>query len=378
MKRKHRYLLAAATAIIVVSTAATASAGTTTNRADRGHGIDRAKLQQALDEIVAAGGVGAVAEVRDEHGVWRGSSGVAALGKGRPAPDSLTRIGSITKSFLATVVLQLAESGKLRLDDPVETWLPGMVPNGEQITLRHLLNHTSGIADVLQTLPLRPPSEYLKVRWRTWTPTELIARATSLRPTNPVPGRVYKYSNTGYLLLGLVVEKATGTSYAEQIRSRIIRPLKLQRTSLPGTFPFLIGPHLHGYLPVAENGQPPRPVDITARNPSIMGAAGEMVSTTADVNRFYAALFGGELLGPAELAEMTRPEPPSTYGLGIRRRALTGCADPAQGNDGDALTYVTYSFATEDNRRQVTVSYTQWGPEPEAQVDVLLRTALCR
>ena len=377
MKRTHRYLLAVATTVVVSTT--TPPLAASAHGSDRGHGGQRAELQRALDELVAAGAIGAVAEVRDERGVWRGSSGVSALGRGRPEPGSLTRIGSVTKSFLATVVLQLVATGDLRLDDPVETWLPGMVPNGDEITLRHLLSHTSGIADVVPTLPLNPPSEYLKVRWRTWTATELIARATALPPTHPEPGRVYKYSNTGYLLLGLVVEKATGTSSAEQVRRRIIRPLTLRNTSLPGTFPFLIGPHLHGYLPVSENGQPARPVDITARNPSIMGAAGEMVSTTADLNRFYAALLGGELLEPAELAEMTGATPTSGYGFGIRRRTFPGCDRSALGNDGDALGYLTYSFATDDNRRRVTVSYTPWGPkEPEAQVDVLLSKALCR
>ena len=374
MKRTYRYLLATATAVAVVSTA-TPTFAATARGSDRAH---RAELQRALDELVAAGGTGAVAEAQDEHGGWRGSGGVSALGKGRPAPGSLTRIGSITKTFLATVVLQLVASGELRLDDSVETWLPGMVPNGDRITLHHLLSHTSGIADVVPTLPINPPSEYLKVRWRTWTPTELIARATSLPPTNPVPGAAYKYSSTGYLLLGIVVEKATGTPSAEQVRRRIIRPLGLRNTSLPGTFPFLIGPHLHGYLPVAVDGQPPRPVDITARNPSIMGSAGEMVSTTADLNRFFDALFGGDLLPPAELAEMTKAASPSRHSLGIRRESLTGCAEPALGNDGDALGYVTYSYSSQDNRRRVTVSYTPWGPEePEAQVKALLSKALC-
>ena len=119
---------------------------------------DRAGLQERLDDVVAAGAVGALAEVRDEHGVWRGTSGVAELGTTRAVPvHGRFRVGSITKTFVATVVLQLVDEGRLRLDDTVEKWLPGVVPDGDRITVRQLLNHTSGLYDYLHTLPL-PPS----------------------------------------------------------------------------------------------------------------------------------------------------------------------------------------------------------------------------
>jgi D-alanyl-D-alanine carboxypeptidase len=336
---------------------------------------NRAELSRALDEMVAAGAVGALAEVRDERGTWRGTSGVAELGRPDPVrTDSVLRIGSVTKTFVATVVLQLVAEGWLRLDDPIERWLPGTVPGGQDITLRHLLNHTSGLFDYLRALPMQPPATFLDIRWRTWEPRELVALATS-QPPVAEPGVRYSYSNTNYILLGMVVQKATGQPYGVEVERRIIKPLGLRHTSVPGTFPFLIGPHPHGYLPVERDGEV-RPVDITARNPSVMGAGGEMISTTAELNTFFTALINGRLLDAAELREMSTPPPGSDYGLGLRRSELT-CGITAYGNDGDALGYQTWSFVTADGRRRVTLSVTPWGQDPDAAAEAFVDRALC-
>ena len=129
---------------------------------------DRLGLQSRLDDVVAGFAVGALAEVRDEHGGWRGSSGVVARDTTRAVPvDGRFRAGSITKTFLATVALQLVGEGRLRLDDTVDKWLPGVVPGGPRITVRHLLNHTSGLYDVVRTLPKPPTTEFMANRWRT-------------------------------------------------------------------------------------------------------------------------------------------------------------------------------------------------------------------
>jgi D-alanyl-D-alanine carboxypeptidase len=335
--------------------------------------MDRVELQRRLDDVVAAGAAGAMVEVRDERGVWRSASGVAELGTTRPVPvDGRFRAGSVTKAFVATVVLQLVDRGRLRLDDPVEKWLPGAVPDG-RVTVRQLLNHTSGVPDYRMTLPLPPNPEFLANRWRTWTPTELVAGVDGLPPTVDPPGSAFSYSSTGYLLLGQLIEKVTGRSYDTEIERRLIKPLKLRGTSMPGISSRIPGPHPHGYVLIATNGGEPRPFDYTRSNPSVMGAGGEMISTTSDLNRFFAHLLGGHLLPGHLLAEMSAPGvPDATYGLGLDWHVTT-CGVQVYGHDGDAMSYQAWAFATRDLSRQVSVAVT---PGTRRDLDDLVETVL--
>jgi D-alanyl-D-alanine carboxypeptidase len=370
MKRVLRALVTATTALAVIAAPAAAVAAP--------EEADRVGLQRRLDDVVAAGAVGALAEVRDEHGVWRGTSGVAELGTTRAVPvDGRFRAGSITKTFVATVALQLVGEGRLRLDDTIEAWLPGVVPDGHRITVRHLLNHTSGLYDVVRTLPMPPSPEFLDNRWRTWTAAELVQRAVANPPTFERPGSAFAYSNTGYLLLGQIVEKVTGQSYGEEIERRVIQPLQLSGTAMPGTSPQIPGPHPHGYVPTLQDGEM-HLLDYTEMNPSVMGASGEMISTTSDLNRFFAALLGGRLLPGHLLDEMRTPGVEGgTYGLGLRQRD-TSCGVRVYGNDGDALAYQSWSFSTQDGRHQVTVALTpDFRGDPDDAVDAFLNKALC-
>lgn len=373
MKRAQRALVTAtATAVAMMLASTTASA----TPAEKGAGRDA--LQQRLDHVVDVAAVGALAEVRDERGVWRGTSGVARLGTDRAVPArGHFRVGSISKTFVATVVLQLVDEGELGLDDTVEAWLPGVVPGGEGMTVRQLLNHTSGVYDYVSTLPMPPGQEFVANRWRTWTPDELVRRAVANPPSVDPPGSGYSYSNTGYLLLGQIIEKATGQSYAAQIERRIIEPLRLRHTSVPGASPYLPQPHPRAYLPV-EPGGTARPTDYTEMNPSVFGAAGEMISTTRDLNRFVAALLDGSLLPADLLAEMKKPGVESaTYGLGLDWYDTT-CGVRVYGNDGDALAYQAWSYSTEDGRRQATVGLTSNRPaEPSDAVHAFLDDAFC-
>jgi D-alanyl-D-alanine carboxypeptidase len=328
-------------------------------------------LQKGLDGVV---GIGAVAEVRNGAAVWRGSSGVAELGSSRKVPVAgRFRIGSITKTFVATVVLQLVAEKRIRLEDSVERWLPGVVPNGENITVRQLLNHTSGLYDFKDTLPMPPSAEFYALRYRTWTASEQIERALANPPVFDKPGSRYDYSNTNYLLIGEIIEKATGRTYAEEIERRLIRPLGLRGTTLPGTSPYIKGPHAHGYIP-KDGGQ----LDYTEMNPTLFGASGDMISTTRDLNRFFAALLGGHLL-PARLldAMKTAGTPDGRYGLGLSWHDTT-CKVRVYGNDGDALAYQAYSFSTEDTRQQVTIAVTPHLPDnPDKSVDAFVDQAIC-
>ncbi|MPZ63568.1 MAG: serine hydrolase [Propionibacteriales bacterium] len=364
-------LVAATTGLAVVAAPAVATAAP--QEADAGP-------QSWLDEVVAAGAVGALAEVRDEDGVWRGTSGVAEMGKTRAVPvRGRFRVGSITKTFVATVILQLVGEGRLGLDDTVEAWLPGVVPDGHRITVRHLLNHTSGLYDYLRTLPMPPTQEFWDNRWRTWTASELVQRAVANPPTFEPPGSAYAYSNTNYVLLGRIVEEVTGGSYGEEIERRVIRPLRLRGSWVPGTSPRIRGPHPHGYVPTLQGGEM-RLVDYTEMNPSVFGASGEMISTTRDLNRFFAALLGGRLLPGHLLDEMRTPGVEGgMYGLGLAWRD-TSCGVRVYGNDGDALAYQSWSFSTEDRRRQVTVTVAltpDFRGDPDDAVDAFLNEAVC-
>jgi D-alanyl-D-alanine carboxypeptidase len=370
MKRVIRTLVIAATASAVIATPAVA--------APAPEQPDRAGLQAGLDDVVAAGAIGTLAEVRDGRRVWRGAAGVAERDTTRPVHSrDRFRIGSITKTFLATVVLQLAGEGRLKLDDPVEKWLPGVVPDGQRITLRQLLNHTSGLFDFRRTLIFPPNPGFLQYRWRTWTAAEQVERALANPPVFEEPGSAYSYSNTNYTLLGMVVEKATGRTYAEEIERRLLRPLRLQETVLPGTGTRIPGSHPHGYVPIDFDGDGiPELVDFTEMNPSLFGAGGEMISTAKDLNRFFTALLGGRLLPAHLLAEMKTQgiEGGKSYGLGLAWRQ-TKCGVRVYGNDGDAMAYETFSFGTEDGRRQATVTIT---PSHSGDTDTAIKAFLDR
>jgi D-alanyl-D-alanine carboxypeptidase len=215
------------------------------------------------------------------------------------------RVGSITKTFVATVVLQLVDEGWLRLDDSVEHWLPGVVPNGSRITVRQL--------------------------------------------------------------------KATGHTYGDETERRLIRPLGLHGTSVPGTSPWIRGPHPHGYIRTGQGL-----LDYTELNPSLFGASGEMISTTADLNTFFATLLGGQLLPRRLLDEMKTPgTKDGTYGLGLSWYD-TSCGTRVYGNDGDALAYRAHSFSTADTYRQITVAVTpNFTNNPDAPVSALVDKAIC-
>lgn len=267
-------------------------------------------------------------------------------------PDHAFRVGSITKTFVATVVLQLAAEGGLGLDDSVEQWLPGLVPNGRAITLRQLLNHTSGIYNYTEDEALF--RSLVRDPLRVLTPEELVAVATRHGPRF-APGTDWSYSNTGYIVLGLVIEKATASPLEEQLRQRIFEPLGLARTSLPGAAA-LPPPAAHGYLPpgnglVATRGG--KPVDVTAWSPTWAWAAGALVSTAGDLARFYGALLGGELLQPEQLREMRTAVAGPGYGLGLAVDRLQ--CGPALGHTGGVPGYTSIAYGSEDGSRQAIV-----------------------
>lgn len=332
-------LLACAVALAVTVSSSVA--------ADRGH----EQTQDAMDAVVREYDVpGVLGQAEDGGGVWYGKSGVADRESGRPRqPGERFRIGSITKTFVATVLLQLEAEGKLRLDDRVERWLPALLRgnghDGRRVTLRQLLNHTSGIYDFTSAPEFRTEifgPAFLSGRYDSHTPQELVRTATA-HPPDFAPGTGWQYSNTNYVLAGMVVEAVTGRPYAAEIRDRVIRPLGLSGTSLPGNSAAVPGRHARAYSsflsPSYADGRPRTVRDVTALNPSIGGAAGEMISTTEDLIVFFRALLRGRLLPPRQLREMTTTvragdsAPGERYGLGLRARELS-CGKVVWGHDG--------------------------------------------
>ncbi|MDB9374143.1 serine hydrolase domain-containing protein [Nodularia sphaerocarpa] len=279
------------------------------------------QLQTALDQ--ARGDIpGASVAIISPEGTWFGSSGVSNLATGVPVqPSDRFQIGSITKTFVATTVLQLVEENILSLEDKLTERLPSSVtdsiPNADQITIRQLLNHTSGISDYVDVLFSQAavnPGVFLN----RWEPEQLVSFINALEPRFN-PGESWEYSNTNFLLLGMVVEAATNGNIANEIRDRILEPLALSNTffaeqeAIPGDY-------VRGYWDFDQDGTLN---DITGANLSWAWSTGAMISNTADLATFIQSLISGELLEPDTLQEMLTTISPitsnnySAYGLGI-------------------------------------------------------------
>ncbi|GAA2974646.1 serine hydrolase domain-containing protein [Actinokineospora diospyrosa] len=287
---------------------------------------DRSPVTRALDDLIKADGVpGAQAVITERGRSHEITRGVGDLRTGGPFPhQAQIRIGSNTKAFVATVMLQLVAEGRIVLDAPAEHYLPGVL---HAVTIRQLLQHTSGLVDYLDLLDLYDN------RWSATTPRQQVDAAMTLRP-HFAPGTDWAYSNTNYALAGMVIEQVTGRSVGDEITRRLIVPLGLGATYFPRPSETGIrGRHPRGYQEV--DGVL---VDYTDQNTTMAGAAGAMVSTGADLNRFYIALLGGRVLPDTQLTEMKRTVPAAAlpnaeYGLGLMRIMLS-CGKEIWGHGG--------------------------------------------
>ncbi|MEV0278341.1 serine hydrolase domain-containing protein [Streptomyces sp. NPDC050610] len=365
-----------------MSAALTVAALAAPAQAETGRGHGHTATQQAMDAQVAAGAPGSLGQARDGNGTWNGSAGVADLRTERPrkAADRF-RVGSVTKAFVSTVLLQLESEGKLSLDDTVEHWLPGAVQghgnDGSKIKIRQLLNHTSGLFNYTEDpVILHNLSDgFFEHRYDTYTPERLVRVAVSHKPEFE-PGTSWKYSNTNYILAGMIVDKAAGHSYADEIERRIIEPLGLHSTTLPGTSARMPSPHGRAYSPLTA--EPNAKIhDVTELNPSWGGAAGEIISTTGDLNRFYRALLGGDLLPAAQQKELLTTvavDPANTvfrYGLGVAWAKLP-CGKEIWMHDGGIHGSLSLATSTPDGRHTAAFNLNgdwagEWGPVMEAE-----------
>ncbi|WP_431894037.1 serine hydrolase domain-containing protein [Nonomuraea sp. bgisy101] len=298
MRRSLALSLAAAATFGVVAPAQAATGGPAT-------GLDRAALREAIAVRPDDGASGVVAEVHKDGQAWRGSSGDVVTGK-RVSRAAHFRIGSISKSMDAVILLQLSAEGRVDLDQSVQHYLPGLLPEDrfkEPISVRQLLNHTSGLPHELEGAPATSPDEEIERRLDYVTFDEAIQR--TLHPEGrPAPGprsrpgTRQEYNSFGYRVAGKLIEEITGHPYQYEVTTRILKPLKMRETraAVPGRSMAVPRPYLPGYL-TRSSGEP---VDVNVQG----GLPASMTSTTGDLDRFISGLFDGRLLRPAQAAEL--------------------------------------------------------------------------
>ncbi|MET8030471.1 serine hydrolase domain-containing protein [Streptomyces avermitilis] len=336
-------------------------------------------VPKSLNALVHTDGVpAALASVKDRDGSTRTyTAGVGDLATGAKVPrDGQVRIGSNTKTFTAVVVLQLVGESKIGLDAPLDTYLPGLVRgdgiDGRHITVRQLLQHTSGLPNY---------SQYLSDDIRYYEPRELLDLALQHK-ADFAPGANWAYSNTNYLVAGLIVQKVTGRPLAEEIDQRVIKRIGLRHTYFPGSGEETIRErHPRGYY--QDSAGAPL-VDATEWDPSWAWAAGQMVSTNSDLNRFFTALLSGRLLPKAQLDQMRTTVPASypfpdgaRYGLGLVSTPLS-CGGVYWGHGGSMTGYETRGGATEDGRAADIAVTMQPSQAIKERMDGVVDTALCR
>ncbi|GGU01272.1 serine hydrolase domain-containing protein [Streptomyces lateritius] len=372
MKRSRKRFPAAigavAAAIVMLTTTAAHAAPTDDHLATRA----------ALETFQSAAGPGAAVYAGDSTGSWTLSAGTGTINTTKPIQaDEHYRIGSQTKTFTAATVLQLVDEGKVALDRDIDTYLPGTVNgngyDGTRITVRHLLQHTGGIAayDPLASVALAEPDGTYK--------TATLVREGLKRAPVSAPGVGFTYSNTNYLILGLLIEKVTGLPVHEAVTRRIIEPLGLTRTVFPvpgdRALPAPAVPGYHG----ARIGPFYFWSAVLSYDPSVFSAAGAMISTMRDLSTFYEALTSGKVVSPAALEEMekVRDIGGGGYGLGIVKVGLS-CGGEAWGHNGAVPGYFTQTLVTKDGRHVAAMTNAYLATNPAAQkLTTLLDTALC-
>ncbi|MEU7137362.1 serine hydrolase domain-containing protein [Streptomyces sp. NPDC046261] len=329
------------------------------------------RLQRDVDAIRATGVTGVLAEVQTAQERTTARAGAADVSTGRPVPwDAYYRLGSDTKTFTAVVALQLVGEGRLALTDTVERWLPGAVRgngnDGRRITVANLLRQTSGLNDYVAVSVSEDdftPQGYLKGRFRTTAPREQLTAALSRPPLwtpdieDPAGERRWGYSNTNYVVAGLIIEQVTGHPWAQEIHERIIEPLGLRNTLVPGTSCHVPQPTAAAYTRFPGS---PRPTETTVAGGG--GADGGIISTTHDHGVFLRALMSGKLLRPAQSAAMRQtvpagdwiPAPGVRYGLGIAWRPTGGDGRGIWFHGGTHLGVVSESGVTPDGSRAAT------------------------
>ncbi|GAA4556578.1 serine hydrolase domain-containing protein [Streptomyces collinus] len=320
-------------------------------------------LEAAIAGLPRADATAALVRLGGKEGVWRGSSGVHDLETGRPAdPAARFRAGSVTKVFTAAVALQLAREGRLDLDRSARSYLPELIPASYgRVTVRQLLNHTHGIP--APDFPGTTVEEAYANRFQVHAPEDMVRSATSKKPEF-APGERQHYLNIGYTVTGLLIERVTHDSYERQVARRVLGPLGLRDTYFPGTNPRITGPHNHGYQTMRLDDGTTGLRDVSVWGSTDGWAAGDVISTTADLERFTGALFKGRVVRGPLLEEMfTLPEvtdfgtgEPAAYSVGLSMKVLGG--REVWGKTGGRWGYNAAIASTRDGSRTLVYGVT--------------------
>ncbi|MER6140464.1 serine hydrolase domain-containing protein [Streptomyces sparsogenes] len=318
-------------------------------------------LEDAIADLPTAQATAALVRVGGSEGVWRGSSGVHDLKTNRPAdPAARFRAGSVTKVFTAAVALQLAAEGRLDLDRSARSYLPDLIPASYGgVTVRQLLNHTHGIP--APDFPGDTVEEWYANRFRIHDPKDMVRSATS-KKREFKPGERQHYLNIGYTIAGLLIERVTGDSYEHQVARRTLEPLGLRDTYFPGSDPRITGPHNHGYQVMKLDDGTTGLRDVSVWGTTDGWAAGDLISTTADLERFTKALFQGRVVRGPLLEEMfTLPKvadfrtgAPAAYSVGLSMKELGG--REVWGKTGGRWGYNAAIASTRDGSRTLVYS----------------------
>ena len=339
-----------------------------------------AQIQATLDDLTAGElPPGMIVWIDAPEYRFEGASGLADIANNTPmSPEGAFRIGSITKMFTAAVIVKLAEEGVLTLDDPLARWLPEVadqLPNGDQITLRHLLTHTSGLfnvvehesywADLFAEMQIDENTGAVTIPCVQRDPHDTLARYVYGKDALFEPGTQWYYSNTNYTLLGMVIEKAADMPLAEAYRTRIYEPLGMESTFLD-CYEDPVIDVVHGYT-----GSGDTLADLTELHESIGWSAGGIVSTGPDLIAFARGLFGGALYDdPESLVAMTTPAPGSSYGLGVALQ------DEYMGHAGYIAGFRSVLNYAPDLDTVVVMLYNHDGADPEQSLANVLNPVL--
>jgi D-alanyl-D-alanine carboxypeptidase len=384
MGRMRRHLAAIGTTLALTGVASPAFASASGTPPP----LDPAALQNAISGLPNATVTGALVNVTGSAGRWSGTSGVRDVVTRRSVrADGNFRVGSISKVFTAVVVLRLAAEHQVDLDQPVQHYLPGLLPASyPAITVRQLLNHTSGLPD--GTTGGGDARWFVDHRFESWTPREIVEDAVR-RPMKFAPGTKQDYNGTNYFVAGMLVERLTGHTYAHEVRTHVIEPLNLRNTYvLDRHDPRLPGPHAHGYVAVTEDGTTTLH-DVSEQSP-YPWAEGGLISNSGDLRTFITAIFKGRLVPRSELKEMfTVPDVPylgtdncvigpeagrACFAAGLMKAPLPNGLT-AWGKTGSRPGYTSGLFATRDLSRVLVYSLNPTGNKDGSEMPYVLKIA---